>query len=289
MPGTRPNPTASRRALAARLRRLRIAAGKSAEDAARELMVSASKISRLESGDRAPQPRDVRDLARFYGASPEDVQQLQELVLESRRKGWWSHYGTRDEQVEVFIGLESVATRIDAYENLRWPGLLQIPDVTRAVLDPLKHSENLSTDFIEDQVKLRGERQQRLLDGRLALHAIMDESVFRRHFPPGVAERQMRHLTDLCRALDNLTVQVVPFSVGPYLGMDGAFWILRDSEVVDSEDLVVVEGVSDSSFIYRSAQVRIYRDLFTSISRSQALGENESLAWIERCARQRKD
>ncbi len=86
MPGTRPNPTASRRALAARLRRMRLTAGKSTDDAARELLVSPSKISRLESGDRMPQPRDVRDLARYYGASEQEVGQLQELVLERAGK-----------------------------------------------------------------------------------------------------------------------------------------------------------------------------------------------------------
>ena len=69
MPSGSPNPTVSRLELAARLRELRVQAGKSIDDAAAELMCSVAKISRMETGGRGVQPRDIRDLCRLYGVS----------------------------------------------------------------------------------------------------------------------------------------------------------------------------------------------------------------------------
>jgi DNA-binding XRE family transcriptional regulator len=53
-----------------RLRQLRQAAGLSQQQAAAALECSTSKVSRIETGETLPTPRDVRDLAGLYGADP---------------------------------------------------------------------------------------------------------------------------------------------------------------------------------------------------------------------------
>ncbi len=281
MPGTRPNPTASRRALAARLRRMRLAAGKSTEDAARELMVSTSKISRLESGERAPQPRDVRDLARYYGAAEDDIEQLQGLVSEARRKGWWADYSTEDEQAEVFLGLETVATSIDMFEIVRWPGLLQTSATSRALLENLKPKGTLSPRFIDDQILLRKERQRRLLEGDVRMHAILDESLFWRPMGAGVIEEQIRWVLELGRSLPHLTVQVVPLSAGPYPGLDGAFAILHNDRDPDLGDTAFIEGNAGNLMFERASAVAVYQRVFDVLSSGPALPAAQSLAWIQ--------
>src|SRR4051812_14410599 len=65
------NPTVRRRRLGAELRRLREQKGMTAEEVAQQLLVSQSKISRLENGRRSISQRDVRDLCTVYGVVEE--------------------------------------------------------------------------------------------------------------------------------------------------------------------------------------------------------------------------
>jgi DNA-binding XRE family transcriptional regulator len=58
--------------LGVRLRQLRQAAGLSQQQAAVELDCSDSKVSRIETGQTLATPRDVRDLAALYQATPQD-------------------------------------------------------------------------------------------------------------------------------------------------------------------------------------------------------------------------
>ncbi|GAA2715424.1 hypothetical protein GCM10010315_24490 [Streptomyces luteosporeus] len=61
------NPTVRRRRLGQELRKLRELKGMTAEEVAERLLVSQSKISRLENGRRSISQRDVRDLCGVYG------------------------------------------------------------------------------------------------------------------------------------------------------------------------------------------------------------------------------
>ena len=60
------NPTVRRRRLGAELRRYREAAGMTIDQVAERLECSASKISRLETGQTGSSPRDVRDILAIY-------------------------------------------------------------------------------------------------------------------------------------------------------------------------------------------------------------------------------
>jgi transcriptional regulator with XRE-family HTH domain len=66
VPATGGSPTVSRRELGTLLRTLRVQKGWTAEQVAERLMVSPSKVSRLETGQRGASPRDIRDLCDLY-------------------------------------------------------------------------------------------------------------------------------------------------------------------------------------------------------------------------------
>jgi len=282
MSGTRPNPTAGRRVLAARLRRMRLAAGKSTEDAARELMVSPSKISRLEGGERAPQARDVRDLGRYYEAPEEEIEELQALVSEARRKGWWAHYSLdNDEQVDLYLGLETAASSLKSFENLRWPGLLQTEEVSRVMVEGLRLAGELSREFIKDQVLIRRERQRRVLDGELRLHAIMDEAMFRRPLGEGLVEQQAKRVREWSRSLSNVVIQIVPLSRGAYPGLDGTFNLLQYPDNSGLDEVAFVEGLRGNMLIERPSLVERYRSIFQNISDQYALDPRSSAVWLD--------
>ncbi len=60
-------PLGPRRGIATALRQLREDSGKLLNDVAGDLMISTSKLSRLENAQGKPLPRDIRDLIRYYG------------------------------------------------------------------------------------------------------------------------------------------------------------------------------------------------------------------------------
>src|SRR6266496_2980119 len=126
------SPTLRRRELGARLRQLRMDAGKTADDVAQRLMVSSTKISRLETGARGVSLRDVRDLCDVYGVSAEEREHLMSLARQSREDSWWQRY---DLPYSTYVGLESAATPISDFKSDVVHGLLQTDNYAHAVLE----------------------------------------------------------------------------------------------------------------------------------------------------------
>ncbi|MDQ1596483.1 MAG: hypothetical protein QOH40_3039, partial [Arthrobacter pascens] len=111
------NPTIRRRRLGAELRRLRLASGLKSTEVAELLMVSQSKISHLENGNRAISRRDVRDLCTIYEVTDQQViDSLMQMAKESGQQGWWHAYG--DIPQSIYIALETDATSLHAYESM---------------------------------------------------------------------------------------------------------------------------------------------------------------------------
>ncbi len=280
-----PNPTLSRWELAARLRQLRMDAGKSVEDAAAELMCSAAKISRMETAGRGAQPRDIRDLARLYGVPDAVRDELMRAATNARKPGWWQDFRSIDEQSATFVGLEDAATEMRLFENVRIPGLMQTPEATRAILDGIRPSGELSPELIADLLAVRAKRRVRLTAGELHFHVVIDEAVLRRTLvAEPAAEGDDVMVAQLDQMIDdsgrpNVHLQVVPFSAGPYPGIDGSFQIMRfPSGHVD--DVVFVEGLLGSFTLDKSADVDHYASIFTDISSRFALPAEATTAWL---------
>lgn len=127
------NPTVRRRRLGQELRRLRELKGMTAEEVAERLLVSQSKISRLENGRRSISQRDVRDLCGVYEVEDHRiVDSLMQMAKDSRQQGWWHSFG--DIPYSVYIGLETDAASLRAYEPQIVPGLLQTRPYAEALI-----------------------------------------------------------------------------------------------------------------------------------------------------------
>src|SRR5882757_7011471 len=172
----RPTPTLRRRELGARLKRLRLDKGMTADDVAQALMVSPTKISRLETGARGVNPRDVRDLCSIYGVGDDERDRLMTLTRQSREPSWWQQ---DDSEYTTFIDLEAGAASIAEYKADVVPGLLQTQDYARAMIEATLPDSN--PDLIEQLVTSREERQK-LLTGEpgVQLWTVLDEAVVRR-------------------------------------------------------------------------------------------------------------
>ncbi|GAB2576738.1 helix-turn-helix transcriptional regulator [Streptomyces capparidis] len=279
---TNVNPTVRRRRLGAELRKLREAKGMTAEEVATRLLVSQSKISRLENGRRSISQRDVRDLCQVYGVEDRRiVESLMTMAKESRQRGWWHAFG--DIPYSVYIGLEAEAASIRTYHSLVVPGLLQ----TRAYAEAVVRGtgpEN-SPEQVHRQVEVRMKRQERIHGSeQVRFWAVLDEAALRRAVGgPQVMREQLEHIGELS-TLPHVTVQVIPFAVGAHPGMTGAFSLLEFQEATDS-DVVYLEGVTSDLYLEREADVHLYTVMYEHL-RAEALSPEQSRVLIAQVAKE---
>ena len=125
MPEPSEGPTVLRILLGTQLRRLRENRGITAQEAARAIRGSESKISRIELGRNAIRKIDVLDLLTHYGVGAVEREQLLSLAEHANRPGWWHRYNDiLPDWFQPYVGMEEAATSIRIYEPQFIPGLL---------------------------------------------------------------------------------------------------------------------------------------------------------------------
>lgn len=254
------NPTVRRRRLGQELRRLRELKGMTAEEVAERLLVSQSKISRLENGRRSISQRDVRDLCGVYDVEDKRiVDSLMEMARDSRQQGWWHTFG--DIPYSVYIGLETDAESLRVYEPQIVTGLLQ----TRPYAEALVRGAlpETSADEIEKRVEVRIRRQERITTERnpLRLWVVLDEAALHRVVGSRLVMReQLEHLIELSE-LPHVTVQVLPFEVGAHPGINGQYAILEFADAADSS-VVYLEGVTSDLYLEKAQDVQKYAVMY---------------------------
>ncbi|GGV53162.1 MULTISPECIES: helix-turn-helix transcriptional regulator [Streptomyces] len=277
------NPTVRRRRLGQELRRLRELKGMTAEEVAERLLVSQSKISRLENGRRSISQRDVRDLCGVYEVEDHRiVDSLMQMAKDSRQQGWWHSFG--DIPYSVYIGLETDAASLRVYDPQVVPGLLQ----TRAYAEALITGalpETTPTD-IEKRVQVRVRRQERISapENPLRLWTVLDESALRRVVGSRHLMRdQLEHLVEQSQ-LPHVTVQVIPFEMGAHPGLNGQYAILEFPDAADSS-VVYIEGVTSDLYLEKANDVQQYSVMYEHL-RAQALNVDQSRQLIADIAKE---
>ncbi|MEU6595168.1 helix-turn-helix transcriptional regulator [Streptomyces sp. NPDC046881] len=271
------NPTVRRRRLGQELRRLRELKGMTAEEVAERLLVSQSKISRLENGRRSISQRDVRDLCGVYEVEDQRiVDSLMEMARDSRQQGWWHTFG--DIPYSVYIGLETDAESLRVYEPQLVTGLLQ----TRAYAEALVQGAlpETSTAEIEKRVQVRMRRQERITaeHNPLRLWVVLDEAALRRLVGSRLVMReQLEHLIEMSQ-LPHVTVQVLPFEVGAHPGLNGQYAILEFADAADSS-VVYLEGVTSDLYLEKAQDVQKYAVMYEHL-RAQSLNVEASRQFI---------
>ncbi|MER7213644.1 MULTISPECIES: helix-turn-helix domain-containing protein [Streptosporangium] len=253
--------TVLRIVLGAQLRRLREERHITLEAAGRTIRASHSKVSRMELGRVSFRVRDVADLLTLYGVTaPDERQALLGLVERANVAGWWHNYNdVLPSWFETYVGLEESASVIRNYEVQFVPGLLQTEDYARAVV--LLGYPSASEDEVERRVRLRMARQ-RILHAQdpPRLWAVVDEAVLRRPLGgPEVMRGQIDHILNSLE-LPNVTVQIVPFSVGGHAAAGGPFSILRFSQP-DLPDVVYMEQLTSAVYLEKRDDVDSYLEV----------------------------
>jgi transcriptional regulator with XRE-family HTH domain len=257
------------------LRRLRERAGVTIDQVAARLECSASKISRIETGQTGVTPRDVRDILMVYDIEREIIEDLVGIAREAREKGWWQPYG--DVLTSAYVGLEAAADRICAYEAQVVPGLLQTEGYARAMIEAAR--PGISDGEVDRRVRVRTGRQSLLMQNEpIDFWVVLDEAVLRRPVGgPDVMRCQFDRLVSMAR-LPNVTLQVLPFRAGAHAGMDGTFAMLL-YEGSASQNVVFAANATGGLILERDDELQRYAFIFDQL-RLYSLHPADSISMI---------
>lgn len=272
----RPTVSVRVRRVSGELRELRRDHGLAADEVARALGMSVSKLSRVENGVRRPVPDDVSALLGLYRVPARRREELLSLVRDGEDYNW-SRYqnGKLPAMWDELPKFEQEATVISNYELAVIPGLLQTAEYVRACVTAA--NEDLSAADLDMYVEHRMARQAnwRRPDGP-PLHVVMDENACRR--PVGGAEvmcAQLRHIVQVARQ-SKLTVQILPENVGAHPGVEGSFMLLDFDEL---PELAYIEHRCSGSFLEATEHVAGMKKVFRRL-RQLALPPEDSVDLI---------
>jgi transcriptional regulator with XRE-family HTH domain len=281
------SPTAVRRELGQRLRAMRTGADMTVAEAAEQVGISTSKLTKIELAQLSATRDDVLKLLDTYGeAGPEQQALLLAMVRDGNRKEWWEGRRTLHPKFGSYLGLESVATTLQAYETTLVHGLLQTPDYARAMLRAAR--PELLEHEIDQLVQFRLRRQEVLTRADpppLTLWSVMDEAVLRRQV--GGRETMHAQLQRLITAseLPNVTLLVMPNELGAHPGLDGPMSILQFE--TGTRPVVYVEGQAGNLYMEKDDDLRRCQQTMNHIL-AAAPGPDQSLALIRQIAKEMK-
>jgi transcriptional regulator with XRE-family HTH domain len=209
--------------LGGELRRARVAAGFSSQDAlAAKLGFDRTVVAKAETGERPP---TVDVLAAWCAACHLDGDLFGRLAVLARRgngplPAWFQNWVTHGEQP---------AARLRWFEPLVVPGLLQTEAYARALLTG--RIGNQSEDA-EARVRARMDRQAVLTrgDDPAEFLAVIDEGVLLRAVGGAkVMAGQMDHLIE-ASGWPNVVIQVIPAATAVHDGVNGGGFAIADFE-----------------------------------------------------------
>ena len=256
----RESPAIARRQLAAELRRLRHAAGRTLEDVAEVLGCTAAKISRLETGIVRVQPEDASNLLDVYDVSADRRREFLALLHESHRREWWHSYvDVVPPAAGKFYSLEAAATGVQDYSHGLLPGLLQTEQYARALIG----SGDEKSKVVDRRVELRMRRQELLTtDGAPVCTFLIGESALRTR----VGSRQVM-IGQFERLLDvgtrsNVTIRIVPSIVHPATGVS---FIILHFTPAEHPSVTFIEALTRNIFVEELREVRVYAETFKAV------------------------
>jgi transcriptional regulator with XRE-family HTH domain len=258
------SPTVRRRRLAAELRQLREAKGRSGESVAHALRWSPSKISRYERAKTGLRPREVERLLDYYGVGGAHREMLLALAEDATQKGWWEEFSeSLPEDYQQFIGLEHEATSVAIWHVDVIAGLLQTEAYARNIIASYDRVEPIAPSHVTRMVRVRMRRQQVLDRTGLKIGVVIDESVLlRRIGSDGTMYEQLQRLARDCDR-PNLTIQVLP--------LDGLHTIVGESFVLFGfeadgdavlQDVVATEQMRSGFILEGERETHLHRVAF---------------------------
>lgn len=233
-------------------------------------------MSRLERAELIAGPAEIIALATIMGVSEDERDRTVRLAVSATNsQDEWGTYGPDSLRGDFkdFIEDESDAIEVRTVETVLITGLLQTAAYAEALLG-VRRAE-IASEVIAERSSLRQKRQARLDDPHepLRLHTILHEPSLT--LPIGgreVMAAQLDHLVQRGKQ-DNITVQVLPSSLGAFPGIGTAYHLIQFEE--DVPGAAYLEGLQDGSYIEDEDELAAYSLGFERL-REHALDPEES-------------
>lgn len=249
------SPTVRGRELGRRLRTLR--GDRTLQEVADALGVTPPTISRVETAARPATRRTLLGLFDLYEVDDSLRAQLLTLAREASQEGWWQKYD--DLAINPLIGFEAEAKRISSHEGANVPWAFQTEEYARAIVKGVL--PGIDSNVLNERVAARMERQELLRRQPNApdLWSLIDESAFHRLVGGSrVMRNQLSKILQIA-ALPNVTMQIVPFEVGPHPGLNNSFTLLEFDDIV-GPPMVFVESLAGTVSLDNPAAIAPYEE-----------------------------
>jgi hypothetical protein len=215
-----------------------------------------SRITKIELAQATITGDDLdKMLTAYHAADPAQRTLLLDMVRDGGRKEWWEGRRAVPAKFAPYLGLESVAAELQAYDTHLVHGLLQTPGYARAQIRAAR--PELLDHEVDQLVDVRTRRQAILTrtdPPPLTFSLVMDEAVLRRHIGGRqTMHDQLQHLITAA-ARPNVTLHVIPDSFGAHPGLDGPLAILQFE--AGTRPVAYVEGQAGSLYMEKDDDLR---------------------------------
>ncbi|MEV7936206.1 MULTISPECIES: helix-turn-helix transcriptional regulator [unclassified Kitasatospora] len=236
----------NRTRLGSALRELRQASGKEAKAVARSAVMSASKLSKIETGKVSPTVVDVDRILTAIGVSDDvKAEYMGAARAEATEATAWRlirrlGYHRKQQQIKA---LDDSTKLLRLFQPSLVPGLLQTPEYVRAVFA----RRGLTEEQLSRVIAARLARQQSLYDTTKTLRFVITEPVLRwRLVPPAMMAGQLDRIVSVSR-LPHVDIRIVPLAA-PQSDVPAHSFVIRDDRMVTVETVhaeVVVTNPRD--------------------------------------------
>jgi transcriptional regulator with XRE-family HTH domain len=268
-------PAASRVLLGRELKELREAAGLDQPHVAEMIGWHAPKVYRSETGVGGLKAGEIDQLLELYGASEEAAERVRAVGAQARRRG---SYGKVPDWARQYVGLEQDATALAFHQGELVPGLFQTESYARALVATSVVVSKVDVDTIVAGRMRRREILNRRNPARVSL--VLGEAALHRQVGGSDALReQLEYLIEVA-ALPQVTLQVLPFSVGAHAAVGNGFVLLTLDIGASEAQWVYLDDLMRGECRADSAQVRAYQMTYDSLQ-VNALGEGATITLIK--------
>ncbi|MYV99097.1 helix-turn-helix transcriptional regulator [Streptomyces sp. SID3343] len=230
------------------LKALRVSRGLKLEEAAKLFGRSTGSLSKIETGNQRLYPRDLHAFFDAYEVTDQSHKaELLRLVGKSIERAYPAEYADIVRSTfDDYLSLERDAAKIASYVEVI-PGLFQTPEYAKCVVEASR--EWAKPEQVEKFVRLRMNRQsvlQREDPAPPEVSVVLGERALRQNVGgPDVMREQLQHLLHVGR-LENVALQLLPFSAGPHVGDNGQFTYMGFR---DEPGVVVIESLHSALYL----------------------------------------
>jgi hypothetical protein len=235
------------------------ATGMTAREICEKIDWDPGKLSDLLNGKGGCSEVDVAILLSFCRIAPDERDHLLRLHRQTDTKDWWQHHGDHQPILpRTWYEHLRKAKDFTSWCPLVIPGLLQVPDYTRAVI---LASANAPHEEVAQRVAAR-QAMQEVFRQRLESTFFIHEQVLA--LPVGgwdVLREQLHHLLRMS-VRPYIDIRIVPTSAGAHAGFGGAFDLMK----FDRYEPTVFLDTENSTLIVESAvAVKAHSEVLTSL------------------------